>query len=152
MRKRSSRERGLTAIEALVSTAILAMALIVATSIVARHVRLAEIRVAADQLVVNLHKSRLTAVTHRRTAKIAFVDEPSVGYAITDSYGNAEFVAIPTGIRLTSSDTEIEFNSNGAVSTGVSTVLETDLPDARVERWTVTTSVAGLSKAERTRH
>ena len=75
-----------------------------------------------------------------------------MGYEITDPYGYVELVEIPNGIRISSSDPEVEFKSNGSVSAVVSMVLETDLPNERVERWTVNTSVSGVSKAVRSRH
>ena len=144
-------ERGLTLLEVLAVLVILSMITTIAVTTTAKQIRLARVRTAADQLVINLRKARLSAVTHRSSVNVTVQADPANTYVLGDAREPDRLVQMPQGVRIASSTASITFNPNGSVASSATTVLEAELPGSKIERWTVSTSVLGISKAVRER-
>ena len=138
------RTPGFSLIESTLAIAILGIVLIVAASIVSERVRAAKIRVAAGQFVMDLRAARLTALSNRGPVDVVVAADPGNSYRYTGAHGMIRLVPMPDGVRIISSTSPIRFRSNGSVLGGASTVIETNLSNSSLERWTVTTSVLGI--------
>jgi Tfp pilus assembly protein FimT len=140
------RQRGFSLVDFLAAMALVILAMLAATPLVAEKLRSAKIRTAADQLAIDLKAARMIAVTLRRPVDFIVTPDPENAYQYTDGRGQPRRVALPRGIRIVSSSSPIQFRSNGSVASEGITVLEADLADATRVRWTVTTSVLGVSR------
>jgi len=137
--------------ESLVVIVIVGMTVVVAVPLTAERVRSARIRVATKQFVVDLRAARLTAVSNRSSVDVVVSADPTNSYQFTDSRGREHQVQLPEGVRIANSNALIQFRANGSVLGGASTVLETDLSKYESERWTVTTSVLGVTRTAHAR-
>jgi Tfp pilus assembly protein FimT len=137
--------------ESLVVIVIVGMTVVIAIPLIAERVRSARIQVATKQFVVDLRAARLKAVSNRNSVDVAVSADPVNSYRFTDSRGRDHQVQLPEGVRIANSNALIQFRSNGSVLGGASTVLETNLSKYESERWTVTTSVLGITRATQAR-
>jgi Tfp pilus assembly protein FimT len=137
--------------ESLVVIVIVGMTVVIAIPLIAERVRSARIQVATKQFVVDLRAARLKAVSIRSSVDVAVSADPVNSYRFTDSRGRDHQVQLPEGVRIANSNALIQFRSNGSVLGGASTVLETNLSKYESERWTVTTSVLGITRATQAR-
>ncbi len=150
MRLGSARSRGFTLVEFLVAGAILAIMVALLAPIVAERVRVTKARTTAGQFAIDLRAARWIAVSNRSTIDVT-VDVANNEYQYTDAHGRLRKIAMPSGVRIVSSTSPIQFRSNGSVLGGASTVIEADLSNDVISRWTVTTSVIGISRTEHER-
>jgi Tfp pilus assembly protein FimT len=125
---------------------IMAMALAISTKVVSERVRSTKIRIAATQMAVDLRSARLEAVANRRPVDVHFMPEPENAYHYTDSRGREHRLEMPSGVRITLCDSPVTFRPNGSVLGGATTVVETNLSEYVVERWTVSTNALGISR------
>ena len=149
MRDARRRERGASMLEVLIVLVLLSMTMVLAFTAVSAHMRSTRLRVAADQLVVNLKQARLKAVTTRRTFEVALETDPANSYELIDGQGNVQVVDLPAGVRIVSETASIVFQPNGSIPGAVSTVLETTIREDYAERYIIQTSRIGVSKATR---
>jgi prepilin-type N-terminal cleavage/methylation domain-containing protein len=143
--------RGFSLSELLTVVAIAGLVVAVSVPLVAQNVRQAKIRGAADQFTMSLRAARMIAVSKRATVGVTVADDPVNSYSFPDTRGTTRTVAMPDGVRIVSSDSPIAFTPNGSLSASTTTVLEADLTDGAMERWTVTTSVLGTPSVSRER-
>lgn len=139
------RQRGFSLGELLVVIAIVALAAGVAVPLVAEQFRQAKIRAAADQFSMTLKAARMIAVSKRTTVNVTVATDPTNSYSYPDQTGTVRTVQVPDGVRILSSTDPISFRLNGSIPAQATTVMEADLTSGTTERWTVTTSVLGVS-------
>jgi len=137
--------RGFSLVEALAVMAIVGVAMGISVPLVAARLKQAEIRAAANQFSVSLKAARMVAVSKRSPADVTVAAEPDNYYEYIDTEGRLRHFDLPTGVVITSSNSPITFETNGSVTGGATTVIEADLTGGTTERWTVTTSLLGLS-------
>ena len=143
--------RGFSLPELLAVLAIAGLALAVAIPLIAEQVRQAKVRTAADQLSTSLKAARMIAVSKRKVIDVAVAVAPSNSYSYEGTDGKTRTIAMPDGVRIVSSTTPIRFKLDGSLPAQATTVLEADLTGGAKERWTITTSVLGVSKVTRAR-
>ena len=136
-------QRGFSLGELLAVLAIAGIVVTIGVPLVSEQLRQAKIRSAADQYAMSLKAARMIAVSKRSPVSILIITHPTNSYQYTDAAGRVRQVVLPTGVRITSSDTPITFQLNGSLATGTTTVMETDLISDIVERFTVTTNTLG---------
>jgi len=140
------RDSGFTLIEAMVVVVVMAITLAICTKVVAERVRSTKIRIAASQMAVDLRSARLDAVANRRPVDVYVWPDPVNVYHYTDTRGRKRWLEMPAGVRIASSDSLVTFRPNGSVLGGATAVLETNLSEYIVERWTVSTNALGISR------
>ena len=143
--------RGFTMTESLVVIVIIGMTVVIAIPLISERVRSARIQVAAKQFVVDLRAARLKAISNRRSVDVVVAVDPVNSYEFTDSRGRDHQVQLPKGVRIVNSNALVQFRANGSVLGGASTVLETDVSKYEGVRWTVTTSVLGVTRTTHAR-
>jgi len=135
--------------EMLVVLAIAGLVIVVGIPLVSEQVRLAKIRGAADQFAIDLKAARMIAVSKRVTPHLAFVvrPNPTNQYEYPGTNGAPRSIQLPSGVRIVSptSETQIQFLSNGSLNTAATVVIEADVSGGVKEQWTITTSVLGIS-------
>jgi general secretion pathway protein H len=141
--------RGFSIAELLVVMALLGLAVAVAVPLVSRQLERASIRSAADRFASDLRAVRMIAVSTRRTQVVQLDSVPGAGYSVPDARGGPpRRVALPHGIQIVAGPAAIAFRPDGSVSGGAETIFEAAWPGGPRERWTVRTSVLGLSRTE----
>jgi Tfp pilus assembly protein FimT len=150
MKNRLGSEAGLSVIEILIVIVIVGIAVMMITTLAADRVRVAKVRVAVNQLEIDLRAARLSAVSNRSPVEVVIRAEPGNSYEYTDARGERHAVQMPAGVRIVSSTSPIRFLPNGTVLGGAKTLIETDLTDSGDEKWVVETNVLGISRAART--
>lgn len=147
--------RGFSLPELLVVLAILGLAVMVAVPLVSHQLRSATIRAAAGQFAADLKAIRMIAVSHRRTVNVPWVTvtvalHPDNYYSYTDVRGQLHRIDMPGGIRIVSStpNLTIQFEPNGSVRGGNTTIFEAGFSTDLLERWTVTTSELGVPRTD----
>jgi prepilin-type N-terminal cleavage/methylation domain-containing protein len=143
-------QSGFTAVELLVVVAIIGIIVAVAVPLIAENVRQAKIRAAGDQFSMSLKAARMIAVSTHADVAVTVTTDPTNTYSYTDNKGAFREFAMPDGVIIASSDNPITFSPNGSLTGGavLSTVLETDMTSGVIERWTVTTSLMGVSSID----
>ena len=74
--------------------------------------------------------------------------QPTNAYEYTDNHGKLRRIEMPDGVRITSSDSPLTFHLNGSLDNAATTVLEIDVSGSLTERWTISTTILGVSKTE----
>lgn len=138
--------RGFTLLEFLVVTVILAILVAGLVPFAVETAQKARIRTMANQFALDLRAARWTAVSTRAPVSLTVAVSPSNTYEYTDVRGNVRRITMPAGVRIVSSTNPIQFMANGSVPGGASTVIEAQITDDTVSRWTVSTSTLGISK------
>lgn len=80
MKNRFGKEAGLTLIEVLIVIVIVSIALMMISTMAAERVKAAKIRVAVNQLEIDLRAARLSAVSNRSPVEVVVRAEPSNSY------------------------------------------------------------------------
>ena len=140
--------RGVSLSELLVVMAILGIAVAIGVPIAAQQMRMAKIRGAADQLAMNIRAARMIAVSTRADVDMTIDTQPTNGYEYTDNKGKLRRIEMPDGVRITSSDSPLTFHLNGSLDNAATTILEIDVSSSLTERWTISTTILGVSKTE----
>jgi Tfp pilus assembly protein FimT len=112
--------------------------------IVGERVRMAQIRTMVGQFAFDVRAARWTAVSLRSPVDLTVSVEPTNVYQFLDSRGRPRRVEMPEGVRIVSSTSPIRFEANGSVPGGASTVIEVQLDNDTVSRWTVSTNLLGV--------
>ncbi len=145
-------EAGVTLPELLAVLAIGALVVAVGVALVSDQVRSANIRASADQFMVDLRAARMIAVAKQTNVSVVVAPSPTNTYAYTRADGTPVNIAMPNGVRIVSSaPATIQFRSNGSVTAAATTVIEVSLAGNVTERWTVTTSAAGVPTVTKAR-
>lgn len=151
MNERRGRQSGFSLSEMLVVLAIAGLGIAIAIPLVAEQVRQAKVRGAADQIAVDLKAARMIAVSKRATINVTFATDPVNTYQLPRTDGSLRTMPMPSGVRIVSSTSPISFLPNGSVAAPATTVLEASLTGGVIERWTIDTSLLGVSKTTRAR-
>jgi prepilin-type N-terminal cleavage/methylation domain-containing protein len=144
MRRWRSDERGFNLPETLAVLCLLAIMASIAIPLVAERARLAKIRTMVNQFAFDIRAARWTAVTARHTVDLAVDVDPGNAYEYTDVRGNLRRRIMPEGVRIVASTDPIQFEANGAVLGGSSTVIEVEVAEGLLSRWTISTNVLGV--------
>ena len=134
--------------ELLVVMAILGIAVSIGIPLVNQQIRMAKIRGAADQLAMDIKAARMIAVSTRADVDLTIAAQPSNYYEYTDNQGKTRRIEMPEGVRITSSDSTMTFHLNGSLDNPETTVLEIELSGSMTERWTIETTILGVSKTD----
>jgi prepilin-type N-terminal cleavage/methylation domain-containing protein len=149
--KKMRQKRGFTIAELLVVLAIIGIAVAVGIPLANEQVRQAKVRAAADQLAMDIKAARMIAVSTRDVLDLVVMPQPDNYYEYTDNQGKLRHIDMPTGVRITSSDSPITFRLNGSLDAATTTVIEIDLTVGVIERWTISTNILGVSTTQRER-
>jgi Tfp pilus assembly protein FimT len=150
MTLRRSPSRGNAFLETLIVLVILGITLAFVSPMILDRVRSTRIRVAADQLAMDLRAARLAAVSNRKAVAVVISADDS-SYEYTDARGMLREVAIPDGVTIVSTSSPITFRPNGSVVGGAATVFELELTHGRLERRTVNVNTIGAPNVETVR-
>ncbi len=138
--------RGFSLPELLVALAIAGLLIAVAVPLVADTMRSAKVRSAADQMAMDLRAARMIAVSKRISVPFTINPDPTNTYSYTDAHGVLRTVIMPTGVRIASaSPSTVTFQTNGALSSAATAVVQLPLGSGVTERWTVRTNTLGVS-------
>jgi len=140
--------RGVSLAELLVVMAILGIALAIGIPLAAQQMRMAKIRGAADQLAMHMRAVRMIAVSTRADIDMTINAQPSNFYQFTDNKGKTRRIDMPEGVRITSTTSPVTFHLNGSLDSAATTVLEIDVSGGLTERWTISTTILGVSKTD----
>jgi len=140
-------ERGFSLLEFLAVSVIMVILMAAAVPIVSERIQMAKIRASVNQYSLDLRAARWTAVASRATVDLAVNVDPGNGYTYTDIRGNPRPIELADGLKITSSTTPIQFRPNGSVLGGATTVIEAQLANGVISRWTVSVSTLGVPKA-----
>ena len=77
-------------------------------------------------------------------------EDPDNYYEYADAYGRTQRVQLPRGTLIVEGSS-IEFQPNGSVTSESRTIIEADLGDDDVERWTIDTNRIGVTTVEHAR-
>jgi prepilin-type N-terminal cleavage/methylation domain-containing protein len=144
-RRASGHELGFSLPELLAVLALLAIAMAIGIPIVNEQLRIAEIRAAADDLVLHLRAARMISVTKHKSIEFKVNVDPTSTFEYEGLNVPRKFVAMPGRVRIApASDRTIIFKKNGSVEVASSIILEADVSGAR-ERWTATVNSVGLT-------
>jgi len=148
-RRAIDRQQGFSLLECLVVMVILAIMAAALVPLAVERLRVARVRTTVNQFSIDLRAARWAAVSGRNTVEMTVSVDPANTYEYIDSRGRAHSVTLPEGVRIVTSTNPIEFRANGSVTGGSSTVLETELNDDVISKWTIDTNVLGVPS---TRH
>jgi prepilin-type N-terminal cleavage/methylation domain-containing protein len=137
---------GFSLLEFLVVTVVLAIMVAALVPLAMETVQKARIRTMANQFALDLRAARWTAVSSRAPVSLSVAVDPSNVYEYTDARGKVRKITMPVGVRIVSSTNPIQFLANGSVPGGASTIIESQITDDAVSRFTVSTSSLGISK------
>ena len=140
--------RGVSLSELLVVMAIIGIAVAIGIPLATQQMRMARIRGAADQLAMDIKAARMIAVSTRADVDMTIDTQPTNAYEYTDNQGKLRRIEMPDGVRITSSDSPLTFHLNGSLDNAATTVLEIDVSGSLTERWTISTTILGVSKTE----
>jgi prepilin-type N-terminal cleavage/methylation domain-containing protein len=138
------RQGGFSLLEFLVVMVLLAIMAAALVPLAVERVRMARVRTTVNQFSIDLRAARWAAVSGRSIVEMTVSVDPANRYQYTDSRGRVRDVRLPEGVRIVSSTNPIEFRPNGSVTGGSSTVLETQLNDEVISKWTIDTNVLGV--------
>ena len=147
-RRAIERQRGFSLLECLVVLVIMAIMAAALVPLAAERVRVARVRTTVNQFSIDLRAARWAAVSGRTTVEMTVSVDPVNTYEYIDSHGRVRSVRLPEGVRIVASTNPIEFRANGSVTGGSSTVLETELNDDVVSKWTIDTNVLGVPSTQ----
>ena len=148
MNRYSRASRGVSMSELLVVMAIIGIAVAIGVPLVNQQIRMAKIRGAADQLAMDIKAARMIAVSTRADVPMTINTSPSNFYEYDDNKGNTRRIEMPEGVRITSSDSPLTFHLNGSLDAPATTILEIELSGTLTERWTISTTILGVSKTD----
>ena len=137
---------GFSLLEFLIVTVVLAILVAGLVPLAVETVQKARIRTMANQFALDLRAARWTAVSRRAPVTLTVTVDPSNTYEYTDVRGKLRRFTMPLGVRIVSSTNPIQFLANGSVPGGASTIIESQIKDDTVSRWTVSTTSLGISK------
>jgi len=125
--------------------AMIGIAIAIGIPLVNEQVRIAEVRAAANDLVLHLRAARMISVTKHKTIRFTVYVDPTSRFEYEGLNGSLKQVAMPSRVRIaTASDGSIDFKKNGSVDVASSVILESDVSGA-CERWTATVNTVGLT-------
>lgn len=142
--------RGFSLPELLVVLAIIGIAVVLAVPLTRDQIMAARVRTAADQFSADLRAARMIAVSNRKTVQMTVAKEPNNYYEYVDGQGRLRRVEMPGGVRITSSNSPICFELNGALDCDApctcptTSVFEVSASKNTTERWTVSTNALGV--------
>jgi prepilin-type N-terminal cleavage/methylation domain-containing protein len=146
MQDRLRGSRGFSLLESLAVMVILAIMLAAIAPMVAERMQQAKVRTSVSQFSLDLRAARWTAVSSRATVDLIVIADPANAYEYTDVKGKLRRIQLPDGVRIASSTNPIQFRANGSVLGGASTVIEAQIADDTLSRWTIDTSSLGISR------
>jgi prepilin-type N-terminal cleavage/methylation domain-containing protein len=144
-------QRGFSLPELLIVTTVLAILTAFLVPLAAERVRVTRIRTVVNQFALDMRAARWAAVSGGTTVDLAVSADPVNAYTYTDARGRVRAVALPEGVRIVSSTNPIRFRENGSIPDGAQTIIETEVTEDVVSRWTVTLSVLGATRTEHQR-
>ena len=147
-RRAIDRQRGFSLLECLIVMVILAIMAAALVPLAVERVRVARVRTTVNQFSIDLRSARWAAVSGRATVEMTVSIDPANTYEYIDSHGRLRSVTLPDGVRIVSSTNPIEFRANGSVTGGSSTVLESELNDDVISKWTIDTNVLGVPSTQ----
>lgn len=153
-RARQSRrdgERGFSLLELLVVLIILSLMTAILVPMATQRIRQARLRTAVNQFALDLRAARWTAVAGGAAVEMTvadFDDSDANSYEYVDVHGRTHRVPMPPGVRIASSSSPIHFKSNGSVAGGAVTVIESEIHDREISRWTIQTNVLGVPSVD----
>ena len=107
--------RGYSVTEFLAVTVILTVMVLIATPLVSKAIRVAKVRTVASQLAMDLRAARLIAVSNRTTVDVNIkIEADGNYYYYTDAHERTREIEMPSGVRIVSSTSPIQFRSNGS--------------------------------------
>jgi hypothetical protein len=125
--------------------AMIAIAVGIGIPIVNEQLRIAEIRAAADDLVLHLRAARQISVTKHKTIEFKVNVDPVSTFEYEGLNVPRKYIPMPGRVRIApASGRSILFKKNGSVEVASSIILEADVSGA-CERWTATVSTVGLT-------
>ncbi len=147
-------QRGFSLGELLVVVAILGLIVLVAVPLIAEQIRSAEVRAAGDQLAMSLKAARMVAVSTHADVVFDISIDPDNKYSYTDNKGRLRETVVPPSVTITSSDGDITFPQNGSIdsATTMDIVLEANMTGGDIDRWTISTSILGVSTVAHDRY
>lgn len=132
--------------ELLAVMALLAIAIAIGIPLVNEQVRMAEVRAAADDLVLHLRAARMISVAQHRTVEFQVSVDPTNTFTYEVTEERWRTFATPGRVRIaTDSVGAISFRENGSVDVAASIILESDISGAR-ERWTASVNTMGSTR------
>jgi len=144
-------QRGFSLLELLIVTVILGIVTAAFVPIAAERVRITKVRTMVNQLALDMRAARWSAVSGRTTIDLTVSVDPGNAYTYTDSRGRVHAVNMPEGVRIVSSTNPIRFRDNGSIPGGATTVIEMEVAEDVISRWTLGTSVLGATRTEHER-
>lgn len=147
-------QRGFSLGELLVVVAIMGLVLLVAVPLVAEQIRAAEVRAAGDHLAMSLRAARMVAVSTHSDVVFDISVDPDNKYSYTDNKSRVRETVVPSSVTITSSDGDITFTQNGSIdsATAMDIVLEANMTGSEIDRWTISTSILGVSTVAHDRY
>ena len=147
-------QRGFSLPELLVVVAVVGLAVMVAVPLIAEQVRSAEVRAAGDQLAMSLKAARMVAVTTHADVVFTIEIDPDNKYSYTDNKNRLRETVVPDSVTITSSDGNITFEQDGSINsaTPMDVVLEANMTGGDIDRWTISTSILGVSSITHDRY
>ena len=140
----SRSERGFSLPELLVVLAIIGAFVVMAIPLVNEHVRIAELRSAADGLAVHLRAARMLAVTTHQNVVVTISADPTNEYWYLDSNGQTRLIKMPGRVKIkTGSAPSITFHTDGS-SGASSTVTTESAVSTATERWILNVNTVGM--------
>jgi len=132
--------------ELLAVVALIAIAIAIGIPLVNEQVRIAEVRAAADDLVLHLRAARMISVAQHRTVVFKVNVDPTNNFSYEVTKDRWRTFRTPERVRIASpSDSSIQFRENGSVDIASSIILESDVSGAR-ERWTAVVNTMGSTR------
>ncbi len=143
------KSRGFSLVELLLVMVILALMATLIVPAVGEGSRKLRVRNMVNQFALDLSAARWTAVAGRKAVDLVVTVDPVNGYEYTDQRGRLRSVQMPDGIRIVSSTSPIQFRPNGSLLGGATTVIESQISESSLSRWTIATNVLGVSTTTR---
>ena len=148
MRNRK-RSQGFTLLEILLVMVIMALTASLVVPQLGDGARRLLVRNMVNQFALDLSAARWTAVSGRTAVDLVVTVAPANSYEYTDHRGRLHSVQMPDGVRIVSSTSPIQFKPNGSLLGGSTTVIESQISDSTLSRWTIATNVLGVSTTTR---
>jgi len=89
----------------------------------------------------------MISVSKRAPVNLDVFPTPTNRYQYPATNGATRSIQLPSGVRIVTpaSNATIAFQPNGSLASAATVVLEADVSGGVKERWTITTSVLGIS-------
>jgi len=149
MRKNRQKSRGFSLLELMLVMVILALTATLVVPAVGQGARTLRVRNMVSQFALDLSVARWTAVSSRAAVDVVVTVDPDNRYEYTDHHGRLRSVQMPDGVRIVSSTSPIQFKPNGSLLGGATTVIESQISESTLSRWTIATNVLGVSTTTR---